>query len=1264
MSVITGRDIYQDDGTLQKLRGEIKWISEEAKRIKIELGNTNTATPKGRSDVNALNNELNKLLELYKKQKITLDQLEASLQKEIQTTIQAKTAKQALAQIEREANQIAKLTVQLNSAAEGSYQKLAAQYGLNKIALNKMSAEERQTTESGKALERETAAIYEKMKHLQEATGKHVLNVGNYENSIVKALNKQRMLVNELRAEEIAFSRLPAAIRNSVTAQERHTATTAQLRSEINQLSQVTGQNVAANEKQAGALTNLWNSAKNLLAVYISISGLQSLVSTVFGQTKQLDSMNLAYKMTIQNAQKLADTNAFLQKMSENYGIELLALKEAYLKYNAAVQTSNLSSEQQRQIFESVSKATSILGLGTDKTKLVFLALEQMMSKGKVSSEELRRQLGESLPGSLTIMAKALGVSVLELDKMLKKGEVMSEDALPKFAKELEKAYGIENLDRIDNLAAAQSRFKTSITEIITKLDASGTFKNFYKTLTSGAKAIGENITAIMYLGKAILALSVAYATWKTSMLISTNLQKIGIATTASDIASKGLLTITTNTLTASTKALSAAIKANPIGLIITLITTAATAFTLFNKQVDKSTTLMKDLDKTTQERMVNTKVELENLLKVASDEKRSLEERERAIKAINEISPEYLGNLTLEATKTTEAKDAIDNYLISLEREIKMQAAKEMLIELEKKHLQDINEGNDKKVTFWQQAGNAVKAFGDINKQNILNNISGTKNALKYEKDYIDQKKKLIEITAQSVIIPKKKTKTPTGNGDDTKPEKLDPFGARELELAAMEEGFLKEMATLQLNFDKKKVEFEKYGVDVAILEEQLQRQKLAIQVKYYQKEIEEQDKAEKERIALMPMGFEKEVELLGNEYLIKLRTTKDKYALDKWYDAELTKLVKDENDRLYSKAVDEFQIYQDLKKSEFDLLETTEKEKTEYQIQSEIARLEKILELSLKYSQNLSDAQIAIIKNQIEKLKQDLGKDTGEKKDIYDILGISVNDRQKAALNEAFNTTKQMLDDYFQKQTDIANKLVELRQKETDQALEKLKIEREAQAAGYHNNVAQAEKDLKLAEKRQKDAIALQRKAQKEQILLNAALSASNMIVATAEIWKTFAKVPPVAIAMTALMWGSFFASQAKALASAKKINKKGTYQVIGGGAHYTDNDTYIGSNNKVDNYAESGEGMAVFNRKAVSKYGDLIPKQVELFNTGKYPLINNFHKDISIKPSQTPQPQVITVKQQNGKDNLYLVPANGEKFVLIDEKGNVKKSLTVIA
>lgn len=81
---------------------------------------------------------------------------------------------------QNEANQINKLTVKLNSSAEGSYDRLSAQYSLNKIRINAMTQEERELAEEQEGLITKTRELYEEMNRLQEETGKHQLNVGNY----------------------------------------------------------------------------------------------------------------------------------------------------------------------------------------------------------------------------------------------------------------------------------------------------------------------------------------------------------------------------------------------------------------------------------------------------------------------------------------------------------------------------------------------------------------------------------------------------------------------------------------------------------------------------------------------------------------------------------------------------------------------------------------------------------------------------------------------------------------------------------------------------------------------------------------------------------------------------------------------------------------------------------------------------------------------------------------------------------------------------
>ena len=96
----------------------------------------------------------------------------------------------------------------------------------------------------------------------------------------------------------------------------------------------------------------------------------------------------------------------------------------------------------------------AVLGRGTEDQRLAFLALEQMMSKGVVSAEELRRQLGERLPGAVSMMAEALDVTVAELQDMLKAGEVLSNEALPKFAQVLEQRFS-GSLERTFNRAGS-----------------------------------------------------------------------------------------------------------------------------------------------------------------------------------------------------------------------------------------------------------------------------------------------------------------------------------------------------------------------------------------------------------------------------------------------------------------------------------------------------------------------------------------------------------------------------------------------------------------------------------------------------------------------------------------------------------------------------------------------------------------------------------------------------------------------------------------
>jgi tape measure domain-containing protein len=157
----------------------------------------------------------------------------------------------------------------------------------------------------------------------------------------------------------------------------------------------------------------------------------------------------------------------FLNDLIKKYGLGLAQTTEAYKSFFNASTLAGQSQQETNRQFEAVTKAGTVLKLTTDQMQGAFLALGQMMSKGTVQAEELRGQLGERIPGAFSIMAKALGVNERQLNKMLEQGQVLSKDALPKFAAELEKTFGPGAEKNLNGLVNAQNRFNTAMDKMI-----------------------------------------------------------------------------------------------------------------------------------------------------------------------------------------------------------------------------------------------------------------------------------------------------------------------------------------------------------------------------------------------------------------------------------------------------------------------------------------------------------------------------------------------------------------------------------------------------------------------------------------------------------------------------------------------------------------------------------------------------------------------------------------------------------------------------
>lgn len=274
------------------------------------------------------------------------------------------------------------------------------------------------------------------------------------------------------------------------------------LNAEYDKFARKVNQIKTSNNTLSNSFGNLMKSVGSFILAYTGFNSIMNTFGSIVKNTKELNSLDFSIKTIITDEIEFAQTQEYLNGIIKNFGLDLFDTTRSYIKFRAAVGSSNLTVEDGQKIFESIAKASATLGLTQEKTNLVFLALEQMLSKGTISSEELRRQLGEQMPVAMTAMAKAFGIvnkssdgSVASLMKFMKEGKVISEEVLPEFARQVEKALGIEQVTKVDTLVAAQNKLNTSWTEFVKVLNISEPLIKAYATLADAMGRITNLIT-------------------------------------------------------------------------------------------------------------------------------------------------------------------------------------------------------------------------------------------------------------------------------------------------------------------------------------------------------------------------------------------------------------------------------------------------------------------------------------------------------------------------------------------------------------------------------------------------------------------------------------------------------------------------------------------------------------------------------------------------------------------------------------------------
>jgi tape measure domain-containing protein len=260
--------------------------------------------------------------------------------------------------------------------------------------------------------------------------------------------------------------------------------------------------------KSVGNYKGALSGIGNLMGAFGISTGLYlaaDLIKNIYETTKQLQSMDLALKMVSGSQDEFAKNQLFLTDLADQYGIEIKGLTKNFTEFWVASK-GKLEAEKIKEIFTSISKSVAVMGLSVEQQDSAFLALQQMMSKGTVQAEELKKQLGNALPGAVkaaTMAYQALHPELKVTEKIfmeqMKAGKILSAELLPELAKAYEKLYGIETVKRAETLAAAQNRLSNSWTTFIRSINESnsGALSTFFSLGTQAATGFLMILTRI-----------------------------------------------------------------------------------------------------------------------------------------------------------------------------------------------------------------------------------------------------------------------------------------------------------------------------------------------------------------------------------------------------------------------------------------------------------------------------------------------------------------------------------------------------------------------------------------------------------------------------------------------------------------------------------------------------------------------------------------------------------------------------------------------
>lgn len=290
-----------------------------------------------------------------------------------------------------------------------------------------------------------------------------------------------------------------------------------------------------------------------------------------------------------------------------------------------------------------------------------------------------------------------------------------------------EDAFNAMSEEMGDNVQGALNRLSSTIEGVVLRFyESKGILRDLIDLVTLMVEGVGGMIdmfnkwgvvtyTVTAYLVSYYGGLKIAtmwHARFKTATLASVVAEKahavqlyISRAATLAYAAAQALLHLNIKRCTAALRLMRIELLKNPYTALLALLVAAGVAIYQLAKKTEQASAAMKahqEVVKKVNEEYASQEAKIKTLVAAINDENLSNYTRKQRLAELKELIPEYNAELNEEGRLINNNKEAIDQYLVSLEKQIKLKAYQEELEELYKKKRNLESQESEQSDAYW----------------------------------------------------------------------------------------------------------------------------------------------------------------------------------------------------------------------------------------------------------------------------------------------------------------------------------------------------------------------------------------------------------------------------------------------------------------------------------------------------------------------------------------------------------------------------------